>query len=169
MNCSCIKKYYDAHISFKDCKTLVYEDQSDWMKGEMYESRPSSYEVRVYLPTKKKEYTITLDPTKRNFITSVELFGTSEPVCLPTDIYCFTVESCGLEYKINRAFLCNTECKIQDLTIKAKTEEDYKDLTFIRNLIDQVKVSAKFGRTEIASQLLQKVEKKLKHLRCGSC
>ena len=145
-NCSCIKNHYDADISFRDCKTMVYEDQSDWMEGEAYEGKPSTYEVRVYVPTKKKEYTLVLDPSKRNLITSVELFGTSEPVCLPTDIYCFKTESCGKNYSINRAFVCGAECRLQELTSKANTEDDYKQISLLNNVLAQVKTTAKFGR-----------------------
>lgn len=169
MSCACIKKHYDIYLSYKDCKTLVYEDQSEWMDGENYDNRPDTYVVSVYIPSKKKEYTLTLDPSKRNYITSVELFGTSTPTCLPDDIYCFTVESCGLEYKINRAFACRSECKIDELTSKAKTTEDFKKLSFFRNLIEAVKVNSKLGKSETAKELLQVVTKKLKHLTCANC
>lgn len=169
MSCSCIKKNYDVHISFKDCKTMVYEDQSDWMSGEAYEDRPSLYEVRVYVPSRKKEYILDLDPSKRNYITSVELFGTSEPVCLPDDIYCFSTTSCGVDYQINRAFVCRTECKIDELTTKAKSRDDHDEVIFFRNIVHSVKTSARQGRPELAKELLEVVNKKLQHLLCSSC
>lgn len=169
MSCACIKKVYDIHLSHKDCKTLVYEDQSDWMSGEAYEYRPSTQEVRVYIPSKKKEYTITVDPSKRNYITSVELFGTSEPICLPDDIYCFKVFSCGDDYQINRALTCRAECKIDELVSKAKTELDFSEVGFLRNMVYSVKVNASLGKPEAAMEILQIVNKKLKHLTCASC
>lgn len=170
MSCSCIKnRDYDVHLSFKDCKTMVYEDQSDWMSGESYEDRPSLYEVRVYIPSRKKEYTLNLDPSKRNYITSVELFGTSEPICLPDDIYCFSTVSCGVEHKINRAFVCRTECKIDELTNKAKSKDEHSEVGFFRNIVHSVKVAARHGRPELAKELLEVLSKKLKHLLCASC
>jgi hypothetical protein len=169
MSCSCIKKSYDVHISFTDCKTMVYEDQSDWMSGEAYEDRPALYEVRVYVPSKKKEYTLNLDPSKRNYITSVELFGTSEPTCLPDDIYCFSTESCGIDYQVNRAFVCRTECKIDELTTKAKSQDEHSEIAFFRNTVHSVKTCAKQGRPELAKELLEVLTKKLKHLLCASC
>lgn len=170
MSCSCIKnRNYDVHLSFRDCKTMVYEDQSDWMEGESYEGRPSLYEVRVYVPSKKKEYILDLDPSKRNYITSVELFGTSEPTCLPDDIYCFTTDSCGVPHQVNRAFVCRTECKIDELTTKAKTQEEHSEISYYRSLVTSVKVCARQGRPELAKELLEVVNKKLKHLLCASC
>lgn len=170
MSCSCIKnRDYDAHISFKDCKTMVYEDQSTWMSGEAYENRPLLYEVRVYIPSRKKEYILDLDPSKRNYITSVELFGTSEPVCLPDDIYCFSTNSCGVDYQINRAFVCRTECKIDELTNQAKTKDDHSEVILLRNIVHQVKTAARQGRPELAKELLEVVNKKLKHILCSSC
>lgn len=169
MGCTCIKKVYDVHLSYKDCKTLVYEDQSDWMSGEAYEYRPSTQVVEVYIPSKKKEYVINIDPSKRNYITSVELFGTSEPVCLPDDIYCFKTFSCGEYYQINRALTCRAECKIDELVSKAKTKEDYSEILFLRNMIQSVKVNASLGKSESAMEILQIVNKKLKHLTCANC
>lgn len=169
MSCSCIKKHYDIHLSFKDCKTMVYEDQSDWMQGEAYEGRPPSYEVRVYVPTKKKEYVLNLDPSKRNYITSVELFGTSEPTCLPDDIYCFTTESCKIIYKVNRAFVCRAECKLRELTGKARTKSDWDEVMLYKGMLESVKVNAEMGRYDLAKDLLQIVNKKLKHLTCANC
>lgn len=170
MSCSCIKnRDYDVHISFKDCKTMVYEDQSSWMSGEAYEDRPLLYEVRVYVPSRKKEYTLNLDPSKRNYITSVELFGSSEPTCLPDDIYCFSTTSCGVPHQINRAFVCKTECKIEELTNKAKSRDEHSEISYFRSLVHQVKVAARHGRPELAKELLGVVNKKLNHLTCASC
>ena len=94
MACSCIKNHYSIHISSEDCKKLIYQDESDWMAGEGF-NIPETYPVTISIPSRSKEVTIDVKTKGRTVITSVDLFGSSDLMCLPDDIYCFSTESCG--------------------------------------------------------------------------
>lgn len=168
MSCACIKKYFDLHVSCRGAKTMVIEDQSEWMKGESYDE-PSKLELKVYVPSFKKEFTIDFDPQKRNLYTSIDFFGSDKEQCLPDDIYCFSVDNCTENFKISRAFICRVWCKLDELTSKAKTAEDFEEVITIKEMARAVEINARLGKSDLASDLLSIIKKKLKHITCASC
>lgn len=168
MACSCIKKYqYDVHIDYLDCKSLIYEDQSAWMDDEGFDV-PETYQVTINIPSLNKTVTLDLYTNKRNIITSEMLLGSSDQ-CLPDDIYCFSIESCGLGMKVVRAYTCSTDCKIDSLSAKIKTREDESEVTYLRELSDSVKINARLGKNTAAASSFKLLKEKVNHLTCGMC
>lgn len=168
MACSCIKRSeYDVHVGYLDCKTLVYEDQSKWMTDEGF-VMPDLYDVTISIPSLNKEITLSLYTQKRNLITVFDLLGSTD-YCLPDDIYCFTTTSCGISMKVSRAYMCGLDCKIDVLTSKMKNVDDAKEVRYLRDLSEAVKVNAKLGKHTAATENFTLLKNKLNHLTCGMC
>jgi len=146
---------------------MVLDDLSIWMNSEFFVAgdkltltiTPLSFGV-----PKTVEFILN----KRNIYNSLDILGL-EDVCLRDDIYCISTVSCGVTYIINRAYLCNTLCKIEQLKAKAKTTEDWEELREMKSLVEQIKTNSEFGKVTAASTLLKLLNKKLKNLKCGSC
>lgn len=172
MSCACIKKReFDLYVSHKGCETLVIEDQSNWMTDKGY-VKPKTYDVTIKIPSRNYEQVFTLKTDGRNYLTSRELFGSSELQCLPDDIYCFSVESCGYDLIINRAYLCGLEVKLNELIYKfaeTMTQEQRKVIVDTSLQLDSVKLNAQMGNVEIAQRLFKKVKDKLKEYHCDNC
>lgn len=165
-DCSCIKNVYDIHIGHRGCRKIVYQDMSVWMSGDGYEV-PESYDVEVLVPGRSDFSTLTVKTGINNIITTKELFEYEEEICLEDGIYCFKTNSCGVQYEINRAYLCTLECKLQQLIAKAKTNEDFKEIIDIRHYLDAIKINARLGKPEKAKDFFKIVDSKLKHLTCS--
>lgn len=169
MPCSCIKEYgYNVRLSYRDCRHLVYTDMSNWQDAATYDI-PDTYEVKVSVPSRNVENTFPVTTNRNNLISSNELFGTNEKLCLPDDIYCFSCFTCGNEHIINRAFLCNCHSRIDELVARAKTQEDYEQANMFRSMAESIDVNVRMGNIETARELLKVLKKKLKHLTCVNC
>lgn len=168
MACGCIKKDFDIYVTYTDCKHIVIEDQSRWMEDAGY-TRPESLTMKIRLESRGKEITQEIFTNKRNILNSIDLLGTTEEQCLSDDIYCFTVDSCGLTYSVSRAYLCNTLCKIDQLTAKAKDAIDYENIRLLRSLAEAVEINTKIGKVQAASELLKDLTRRLAHLTCDHC
>lgn len=167
MSCSCLKNDLNFYIDYTNCRTLLLEDQSIWMEGDGFKDG-EKLNVSIMALSLGKSFDIVLDVGKRNAYDSEDVIGI-EDVCIPDDIFCFTVENCGKVYSINRAYLCNTFCKIEQLKAKAKTQEERNQYRELETIADQIIVNSEFGKANAASELLHLLNKKLKHVKCGSC
>lgn len=168
MACGCIKKIFDLYVTYTDCKHIVLEDQSVWMGGAGYE-KPEFIEVTIRSESRGTEITKDLYLNKRNIYSSIDLFYSTEKKCLLDDIYCFSVISCENTYKVSRAYLCNTLCKIDQLVSRAKTTADYDQITLLKRMAEGVEINTRIGKIEAAKELLKDLTKKLDHLTCGHC
>lgn len=167
MQCGCIKNKYSAYLGSNGCKELIYEDESLWMQEDGY-NIPETYTVTITTPSKDK-IDLELGVDRRNRITAVDLFSSDSPECLQDGIYCFSTESCGINYQINRAFVCNLECKINKAIADNEVQDDFSDIMRYKALLEAVKVNAKQGNVESAESLLQYLQKELDRYSCDSC
>lgn len=168
MECGCIKKRdFNVELSYKGCEYLVLEDASIW-SGDI----PETYEIELQIPSRNKTINLELKTGVKNTFTTVDLFNTSNLQCLPDDIYCITTESCGYSLKINRAFLCNSEIRVNELIYKYALDLD-KDkrqlLLDFKTKLDSIKINAKLGNSEISKKLYKLLSDKLKEHHCDNC
>jgi len=170
MSCACIKHSgFDIHIDHRDCKTIILDDQSDWT-GPLPLHKPEELEVKVSIQSQGiTDKTVWIKTDKRNVLTSVDLFGTSEPVCLPNDIYCFEVFNCGVSIKISRAYLCDLDCKIEELIAKSKTPKEEQEYFKLRNRLKTVHSLVKRGLTMQGQDYLDELKRDIKDKNCESC
>ena len=163
MQCGCIKNIYNAYVSNNGCKELIYEDSSLWMEETGY-SIPESYDVTITTPNGAVK-TLDLKVGCRNKITSADLF-TSNGLCLEDGIYCFEVESCGVKYKINKAFLCNTECSLSKFIA---LNDNLDKVVYYNSLIEAVKSNAELGNVIEANKILDYLNRQFENLNCENC
>lgn len=167
MSCACLKNDFNISVDSAGCRIMVLDDLSIWMNSEFFVAgdkltfkiTPLSFGV-----TKEVDFIVN----KRNLYNSLDILGI-EDACLRDDIYCITTTSCGVPYTINRAYLCSTLCKIEQLKAKAKTTEDWEELRELKSLVEQIKTNSEFGKVTTASNLLKILNKRLKNIKCGSC
>lgn len=159
MNCACIKGIFDLHVSSGDCRNMVIEDQSLWMIGTGF-SAAQPYEVTVVNPAFNSNVTLTINPDKRNVFTTVDLLDSKTPECISDGIYCFKTESCDKKYTINKAYLCNSRCKIDTLI------SHNIDVQEVEYLFRSVEINVKLNRLLIASEIFDILQNKLKILGC---
>ena len=164
MGCGCIKKRFDIHIDSVDCKTLILEDESLWM-SQPGNVKPDTYDVTISIPSRNQSKTITLNTNKRNKLTSVDLFGDLESECLADDIYCFEVESCGISYKISRAFTCNIRGKIDALFAK----EEFDLIVELERDLQSIHSSVRSGMIDTANSMFDLLNDKLDKYDCEEC
>lgn len=165
MSWGCIKKNFDLFITYTDCKHIVIEDQSRWMTDIGYD-KPETIDVVIRLDNRGLEVTKPIYTERRNILTTIDLFGTTEEQCFVDDIYCFIVESCGLTYTISRAYLCNTLCKIDQLVARSP---DDRSLDNLRVQAQAIEINARLGKTQTASELFKSLNKKLENITCNHC
>lgn len=168
MACSCIAKDYDANVYSTDCKTLVYEDRSVWMQDKGFDGLPEELDLTITTPG-GKQVVLTINPSKSNVITSVDLFGDASPRCLPDGLYCFELVSCGLPYKITKPYLCNTQCKIDTVFARINGQADRNHAEELQRLVDGLHSATETGQTKLAEDLLTLLNRHLNNERCSNC
>lgn len=169
MPCSCLKNDFNLYVTQTDCRNMVVEDQSIWMPTEEgFFDSGDTLPLVVSAMSLGKAFELSLLVNKRNKYDSMDVIGMAD-TCIPDDIYCFSTTSCGKSYSINRAFLCSSYCKIEQLKAKAKEQKDWDFLRDLKSLAEQIESNAEFGKVETAIGLLEILNKKLKNVTCGSC
>ncbi len=104
-NCYCIvDNKFDFIIDYKDCKTMIFKDLSQWM------TKPDTYELIITPVGSNKEYKKIINSTFD--IIKSEDIGLSIGVNLPDGIYTFSVEICGKKYIKKDIFLCTMTCQL---------------------------------------------------------
>lgn len=169
MPCACIKKReFDLNVSHKGCEFLVINDQSTWSGIEV----PDFFNVTIKIVSRDSEVTLPISTKGATTLSSKQLLNTIDQKCLPDDIYCFTTKSCGYPLKINRAYLCGLETRLNDLVSKyAETmDAEQRKLIFtLRMQIDSIKINAEKGNLELAKKLFKIVKDKLNAYHCDNC
>lgn len=163
-NCACIKKYFDLFVDSTDCKHIVIEDQSMWMSSTGF-NIPEPFTITVTEASFNKSFDVTIDPSKRNVLSSKEVLGTIEEECIADGIYCFKTNSCGVNYTINRAYLCNTRCQI-DTLISQSAGNMISDLEELEYFYKSVEINTKLGKLKVATDMFQVLQNKLEKLGC---
>lgn len=170
--CACIKKReFDISVSHKGCEFLVLEDQSTWASGNGY-VKPKTYDVTIKIPSRGVEKVLPINTEGKTIITSMDLFGSMAPKCLPDEVYCFSTESCGYILNINRAYLCSLQIKLNDLVAKYSPTMDAEQRRIILDLklqVQSIEINAEKGNLETAKKLFKIVKDKLKSYHCDNC
>lgn len=170
--CACIKKReFDISVSHKGCEFLVLEDQSTWVSGQGFD-KPDTYDVTIKIPSRGVEVVLPVKTEGKTILTSRELFGSMDVKCLPDDIYCFSVNSCGYTLNINRAYLCSVEVRLNELIYKfaeTMTEDQRKTILDLKLQIQSIKINAEKGNLDTAKRLFKIVKDKLKSYHCDNC
>lgn len=172
MSCACIKKReFDISVSNRGCDVLVFEDQSNWVADAGF-NKPDTYKVVIEIPSRGMSKELDIKTSGKNFITSVDLYGTIDRENLADEIYCISTVSCGYDLKINRASLANLELKVNELIAKyALHMEDAQSrllMDFILQL-ESIKINAEQGNHNLAIKLFSKLKKTLKNYHCDNC
>lgn len=168
MSCSCIRNEFSVKIDYTDCRHLVLSDRSLWMDEASFFEKGSSLPLSITDLSLGKTFDITLFVDSRNIYDSLDILGI-EDTCINDTIFCISTVSCGVGYTINRAYLCATNCKIQQLVAKAKTSQDWAFIRELKSLVESVETNAEFGKVDTAKGLLHLLNEKLKSITCGSC
>lgn len=164
MKCSCIKNNFDLYVGHTDCNTLILEDQSTWMSDDGYEI-PDQYEITLELPSINKKVSLFIDTNKRNVFKSEDILGRPD-LKFEDQFLCIKTSSCGVDYTINRIYLCNTSCKIDSFVSRAKSEVEIEKALDFSYLRDAVSTNVKIGRMAQAKELFQHLKKKLEYVQC---
>ena len=169
--CSCLSGSGSLKLTFEplDCKTLLYEDFSDWMTEDHYDI-PEEYEILVALPAQKHPAKIKVKTGVKNKLTSKELQGMGD-LCLPDGVYCFTLDSCGKKYQVHKGISCRLQCCIDQAISQTTSDRDWEKLIEVRNYVDSFHSNADQGKLKHAQQAYVVAEKLLKQLNCpcNSC
>lgn len=165
-NCQkCLKNSFELLFGHTDRKHITITDNSEWMNND----KPVTYKIKVTNLTHNLSNEVTILATGTNVLSSIELFGTQEKVCLQDGFYCISCVSCGRDYKINRVYVANTECMLDHLFIKAKTKEDFEKVNDMYQDLKMVIINADLGRMETAQKVFRTLTKKLNTIGCNEC
>lgn len=161
----CLKKNFQLIFGHTDRKHITITDSSDWMNND----KPEKYTIKITNTTHNLSNEISILATGTNVLSTIELFGTKEKLCLQDGFYCIECISCGRGYKINRVFVANTECMIDHLFIKAVTKEDLDMVNDFYQDLKMVIINADLGRMETAKKVFMTLTKKLNTIGCNEC
>lgn len=165
-NCDkCLKNSFELLFGHTDRKHITITDRSEWMNNE----KPLTYVINITNLTHNISNDVEILATGTNVLSSIEIFRTSEKVCLQDGFYCIRCLSCGKNYTINRVYLANTECMIDHLYVKADTKEKIDKINEFYQDLKMVKINAEIGRMETAQKIFVSLNKKLKALGCHDC
>ena len=161
----CLKKIFNLLFGHTDRKHITITDASEWMDNE----KPISYTIKITNTTHNLSNEIEILAKGTNVLSTIELFGTKEKMCLQDGFYCIECVSCGRDYKINRVFVANTECMIDHLFIKVVTKEDLDMVNDLYQDLKMVIINSELGRMETAQKVFRTLTKKLNAIGCKEC
>lgn len=165
MSCPCLKKDCNLLMGHTDRKHMTLSDASEWM-GNI---KPDKFKITITNTLHNISNEIEILASGTNVLSSIELFGTKEKVCLQDGFYCFKVFSCGNTYTLNRVYIANTECMIDKLFIKKKTKEESERIDDYYNDLKMVIINTELGRLETAQMVYTTLVKKLNAIGCNEC
>lgn len=165
MSCPCLKKDCNLIMGHTDRKHMLLTDASEWMGGE----KPEKFIISItnLLHNKTSEVEILANGT--NVLSSIELFGTTEKVCLQDGFYCIKVFSCRHTAIINRVYLANTTCMIDKLFVKANTAEAREIVEDLYTDLKMVTINTEIGRLDTAQRVFTTLTRKLNAIGCDEC
>jgi hypothetical protein len=158
VSCGCIKGNYSFYVEALDKDTLIYQDLSEWMEGDSYEF-PTTYEVTIIPPASATGTTLELLVSSTNKITSEHIGAILD------GIYCFKVESCGVEYKRSIALFPWIECCVKQAW--ATLDQSYADqIREIERQLKLSKINSELNNVKFANSNLKIAKKLLENLKC---
>lgn len=153
MDCSCIRNNYDFLIKSIECDKILYTDLSDWMDDERYID-PETYTVQIKHPNNST----TSEEVKAKGETKLSL-----DACLTDGVYCFTTESCGVKYTRHVAIIPSLECSLDKFIAST---DDFNKVYTLKSYIESIKVNARMGKPQKASELFDIAKKELSNINC---
>lgn len=144
---------------------MLLTDASEWVGG----IKPERFEITITNLLHNISNNVEILATGTNVLSSIELFGTTEKVCLQDGFYCIKVLSCGHQYTINRVYLANTECMIDKLYVKATTKEQKEEVEEYYTDLKLVSVNTEIGRLDTAQKIFTTLTLKLNAIGCNEC
>lgn len=162
--CACLRNDFNLYVTHSDCRYMIIEDQSDWMSEEGY-SKPDTLPVKITNLETGQSMKVDVYTSSRTRISFSNFFGN----CIPDGLYCFECVNCGISYKINRPYLCNVQCKVDELLAKARTQDQLNEVSKLQLMIDTIIIDTRIGKLEKATETFSLLNKRLNHLTCPSC
>ena len=164
-SCKCLKNSFNLLIGSTDSKHMLITDASEW-QGD---SKPEKYRISITNTLHGIRSEIDILASGTNVLSTKELFGTDEKVCIQDSFYCFECVSCGKEYKINRVYLANTQCILDHLYVKANTDEEKKVVEDMYQDLKMVMLNTQIGRLKTAQEIYTTLNKKINTIGCNEC
>ncbi len=165
MECPCRKNSFDLRISHTDRKHMLITDVGEWMNNE----KPENCDIRITNALHNITSIVSILAKGTNVLSTIELFGTEKKLCLQDGFYCISADSCGHTYTINRVYLANTACMIDQLYVKAKTKEHKDKINDFYQDLKMIEINTNIGRLKSAQEIFTTLTKKLKALGCNDC
>lgn len=160
-NCSCIKGVYDFKLESYDCRTLLYNDLSDWVADEGFE-KPESYPITISRPNRVSSETVEVSTEGYTKLTP-EDFGDPASWLIPDGIWKFEFENCGTLYTKHVAVTCLLQCKIDSLLAQNKS---ITLITEYQARLDKIKLAVKHNNLKNASKMFKLLTE---DLACYNC
>lgn len=160
MKATCIEGNFNFFLSFLDCETFSYQDNSLWVENR----KPEKYTVQVIPPGFSTFIPLEV---KTEGITILEKDG--EKLQLIDGIYCFKVDNCGTIYTKYEGVACRLQCKLNYLISQAELSDikDYENIQHIRFLLDGFYENAKLNKPEKALKFYHLAEFELSCAKCN--
>lgn len=158
MDCSCIRGNFDCYVDYIDKDTLIYQDLSDWMIEEGY-AEPTEYVVSVTPPASFSPISLSFKIGQLNKITATDIGSIKDGV------YCFEVESCGINYKRSKAIFPNLGCCVKQAWVTLGIEWKTK-IEEIENHLKLASINAEMNNVQTASKELIIAKKLLDNIKC---
>lgn len=158
MECSCIREVFDFDIDTKDCSSIYFDDQSEWMTEEYYVV-PAVYNIIITGPGGTQAITASVSTDSKTKILSSP--------CIEDGIYCFQTTSCGVSYTRHKAITCTLECGLTNLVADLDIQDDWSDASTIKCLIASIHSSTEVGNFKQATDLFDDTKKMLNRLGCS--
>ncbi len=145
-DCNCIRgeSEYNFKIEWNDKDSFLYQDLSNWNTDYGY-SVPDEYDIIITPPNSKKDYKIAVNTKCWTKIGKEELGSDFKD-----GIYCIKLYNCDNIYTKYFAITNKLDCCYEKMLLN-----DEDDFAKMRELIDKIKVAAKFGDFKLAKDLVK--------------
>jgi len=171
--CACIKPdHFFVEVGFTNCEVLTLEDMSTWV-GKDGLPIPPNYNINVELKERNLSKNISLPSNSKLSLHSNELFTVEGYNCFPDGIYCITTESCGRSLKINRAYTCGVESRLNELIYKFAQDDMHSErrkiIHDLKLKIKAIHLTSEMGNVHQANDLFDDVKRILNEYHCDNC
>lgn len=160
--CSCIRGKYDFKIDTLNCDAILYQDLSDWMDEH---SIPEFYTISITTPKNTTPIHLQVELTGVSIIRPEEIGLTGLDGI--DGVYCFTTNSCGVEYTKTKAVTCRLECKLDHMIAQGiNTPGQLKEAEEIERYIKAIHYNAERNFVEEAKFFYNRASERLS---CKNC
>jgi len=164
INCPCIKNHFDVKVGWIDPKHITIIDASEWM-----DDKPEEYQISITGSEHNLTGTVNIKSLGTNILPTKEIYETYDKICIHDGFFCIKASSCGKNYTINRAYLANTECMIDRLYVRSKTDNEIAKINEYYNDIELIKRSTAAGMIKTAQNTFLSLSRKLELIGCNEC